>query len=618
MVRTPERPRWTNPRGNDRVIVCDGCGGEVTPPAAPAAAEMAAGRRHSRAVVEGSPRIVSAMAPQPPPFPAVEIDDAQIPSFDASEIALLEPLGTHRRVEAGEYLYREGDSTYDFFVVLSGEVEIVIDAGGEERLLARHNRAGRFLGELNLLTGQRVFVSARVVEAGEVLVVPVEALRRVIATQPGLSDRILATFMLRRAALLTGAAAATRVVGSRFSPESLRVREFLARSRLPHEWLDPDADPQVEAILEQFGVMPCELPVVIVSGTVLRRPTPGHLAEYLGLTLGSLPGRCFDLVIVGAGPAGLAAAVYGASEGLRTLSVEKIAPGGQAATSSRIENYFGFPTGISGGELTQRGLVQAEKFGASVSAPCTARSLREEAGHLVVTLSDGTEVAGRAVIAATGARYRRLDLDRLSEFEGRGVYYAATELEARQCAGSPVVVAGGGNSAGQAAVFLADQDSQVTVVIRGPDLNAGMSRYLAERLETHPRIRVLTETRIVGLGGDETLGSVRIAGPEGEVELPAAALFSFIGADPSSAWLSGYAALDDRGFVLTDRSLTDDRLDGRWQALGRGLLPFETSCPGLFAVGDLRSGSTKRVAAGVGEGSAAVRSVHEHLAFVPR
>jgi thioredoxin reductase (NADPH) len=292
-----------------------------------------------------------------------------------------------------------------------------------------------------------------------------------------------------------------------------------------------------------------------------------------------------------------------------------VAPGGQAGTSSRIENYFGFPTGISGGDLTQRGLVQAEKFGAFLSAPCAAVALREESGHLMVELSDGTVVAGRAVIAASGARYRRLGVDRLAHFEASSVYYAATDLEARQCAGGPVMVVGGGNSAGQAAVFLAEQGSRVTVVIRGNDLGASMSRYLVDRLACHPRIAVITETRVVGLEGDQSLVAVRLASPSGDATLPATALFSFIGADPASGWLSGCAALDNRGFVLTDRALIDDRLDQRWTALGRRPFPFETSRPGLFAVGDLRSGSTKRVAAAVGEGSAAVRSVHDYLAF---
>lgn len=388
----------------------------------------------------------------------------------------------------------------------------------------------------------------------------------------------------------------------------------MARTRIPHEWLDADSDLQVAKLLAELKVVPSELPVVISSGMLLRRPSPGVLADHLGLTVGTLPERCFDLVIAGGGPAGLAAAVYGASEGLPTLGVDMVAPGGQAGTSSRIENYFGFPTGIGGADLAQRGLVQAEKFGAHLSAPCAAVALGED----VVDLSDGTTVAGRAVIVATGARYRRLEADRLADFDNCGVYYAATDLEARQCAGSPVVIVGGGNSAGQAALFLADQGSAVTVAIRGSDLGASMSRYLVDRLESHPGIEILPGTTIVAFDGDESLRGVRIAGPHGEAELSCAALFSFIGADPQSAWLSGCAALDARGFVLTDRSLSANQLDERWDALGRGPLPFETSCPGLFAVGDVRSGSTKRVAAAVGEGSAAVRSAHEHLAFAPR
>jgi thioredoxin reductase (NADPH) len=333
------------------------------------------------------------------------------------------------------------------------------------------------------------------------------------------------------------------------------------------------------------------------------------------LTAESLPDRHFDLVVVGGGPAGLAAAVYGASEGLRTLGVDMTAFGGQAGSSSRIENYLGFPMGISGGDLTERAVVQAEKFGAQLTSPCTALSLSEEAGHLVVSLSDGTDLAGRAVIAATGARYRRLDAARVQEFEGNGVYYAATEMEARLCAGSPVVVAGGGNSAGQAAIFLAETGCPVTVVIRGPDLARSMSRYLVNRVEEDPRIDVRTDTMISALDGDRTLTSITVAGPDGEHVLACAGLFSFIGADAESGWLAGCAALDAGGFVLTDRSLDETHLDERWEAQHRRPLPFETSHPGLFAVGDVRSGSIKRVATAVGEGSAAVRSVHEYLGF---
>jgi thioredoxin reductase (NADPH) len=371
-----------------------------------------------------------------------------------AELAAVGQIGVRRAVAAGEYLYREGDSTYDFYVVIAGAVEIVVQSEGTERVIARHE-ARRFLGELNLLTGQRVFVSARVADPGEVIAVPRAALRRLISTDASLSDKILAAFLARRALLMSGAASAIRVIGSRFSPDSSRVREFLARSGIPHEWLDPDVDRDVERLLRELDIAPRDLPVVVTTGTVLRHATVGALADYLGLTVGNLPDRCFDLIVVGAGPAGLAAAMYGASEGLRTLAVEMVAVGGQAGSSSRIENYLGFPTGISGGDLTQRAVVQAQKFGASLSSPCAAVALREEAGHFVLRLSGDTDVAGRTVIVATGARYRRLDADRLEQFESRGVYYAATELEARMCAGSPAVVAGGGNSAGQAALFQA-------------------------------------------------------------------------------------------------------------------------------------------------------------------
>ena len=541
-------------------------------------------------------------------------DPVAFPTLGAEEIAALDALGTRRRIEPGQYLYRAGDTAYDFYVVLAGEVQISVASDGEERVIARHG-PGRFLGELNMLTGLRVFVSAQVMEPGEVVVVPVDELRRLLATRPELSDLILAAFIARREILMTGAASSIRVIGSRFSPESSAVREFLARTGIPHEWVDADRDPAVEGTLQGLRVGAGDLPVAIVSGEVLRRATPGVLAQYLGLTVDRVPSRCFDLVIVGGGPAGLAAAVYGASEGLDTLGIDETAVGGQAGATSRIENYLGFPLGISGRELTQRALVQAEKFGAHLTAPCAAVSLREHAGHLMVGLPDGTEVAGRAVIAATGARYRRLDANRLDEFESTSVYYAATESELRECGGGPVVVAGGGNSAGQAAMFLA-QSSAVTLIIRGNDLGKSMSRYLVDRVEADGRITVRTNTRIVALEGDGQLRAIHVADRDGETTtLVAVALFSFIGAEPNSGWLSSCAALDDDGFVLTDRALVELNLGERWTALARRPLPYETSRPGLFAVGDLRSGSTKRVAGAVGEGSAAVRSVHEYLAF---
>jgi len=541
-------------------------------------------------------------------------DDEAFPTLDAADMALVAQLGVRRQVREGEYLFREGDVTYDFFVLVSAEADIVVAVDGVERVIVHHGPS-RFLGELNMLSGLHVLVSARVVAPGEVVVVPGDKLRQLMASNPRLGDTILAAFMARRGLLMTGAAPAIRVIGSQFSPESLRIREFLVRTRVPHEWLNADGDPQVEALLAHFGIAATELPVVVATGTVLRRPTPGEVAGYLGLTVESLPERCFDLVVVGGGPAGLAAAVYGASEGLRTLGVDMTAPGGQAGMSSRIENYLGFPRGVSGAELTGRAIIQAEKFGASLTAPCTVASLANRGGYLVARLTDGSDVAGRAVIAATGASYRRLEASRLNDFESNGVYYAATDMEARMCGASPVVVVGGGNSAGQAAIFLSQGGCAVTLVIRGSDLGKDMSQYLVERVVADPHITLRSGTTVVALDGDETLRTVDLNGPDGTIALPCAGLFSFIGADPSSGWLNGCAALDDSGFVLTDLSLTPDQLGEDWQTLARSPLPFETSHPGLFAVGDLRSGSTKRVAAAVGEGSASVRSVHQYLAF---
>lgn len=472
-----------------------------------------------------------------------------------------------------------------------------------------------FLGELNLLTGQRVFVSARVAADGEVIRVPVAQVRQLIATNPRLGDMLLTAFMARRAVLLTGASASLRLVGSPFDAETRRLREFLSRACIPHEWLDPDRDSATDRILQIHQLDRGDLPAVVPADTVLRRATTGQLADHLGYTATRVTDHCFDLVIVGSGPAGLAAAVYGASEGLRTLGLELASIGGQAGSSSRIENYLGFPTGVSGAELAKRAYVQAEKFGAQLTTSCAAASLRTQDGHFMIGLSDGTELVARAVIVATGAKYRRLEIARLDDFEGAGVYYAATELEARSCTAAPVTVVGGGNSAGQAAMFLAESCSDVTLVIRRGDLRTGMSQYLVDRVESHPRIEVRTDTIVTDLDGDTTLHTVRLRCDQREHEQPCVGLFSFIGAEPASGWLSGAAALDPRGFVLTDRSLDPWMLDQRWDALDRQPLPFETSHPGLFAVGDVRCGSTKRVAAAVGEGSAAVRSVHEYLRF---
>jgi thioredoxin reductase (NADPH) len=541
-------------------------------------------------------------------------DDDAFPRLTSDDLAVLESFGTRRRVEVGDLLFHTGDASYDFFATTTATVQIINETDGIDQVITEHGPA-RFLGELNLLTGQRVYLTARVSAAGEVIAVPVAQLRRLIATVPELSDTIMTAFIARRAILVDASSSVIRIIGSRFSAEALALREFLVRNQLPHQWLDVDSEPDVERLAIEFGIEPGHYPVALTTGKVLRNATPGTLGSYLGLTAESLPDRCVDLVVIGAGPAGLAASVYAASEGLRTLTVESVAPGGQAGTSSRIENYLGFPAGISGLDLTNRALTQARKFGATLTTPCEAVALTEKAGHLVVQLSDGSMLGGRAMIVATGAHYRRLEVDRLTDLEGRGVYYAATDTEVRLCSGSPVVVVGGGNSAGQAALYLAKAGCTVTLVIRSGDLSASMSSYLSDRIDAHAHITLRSRTVVSALHGDSSLDGVSLHGEEGQTHVAATGLFSFIGADPATGWMADDVATDDRGFVLTDRDLAEAQLGPAWQIAGRDPLPYETSRPGLFAVGDVRHGSMKRVAAAVGEGSAAVRSVHDHLAF---
>jgi thioredoxin reductase (NADPH) len=537
-------------------------------------------------------------------------DLVAFPELSDEQLALVVELGERRPVEAGQVLFSPDDDHYDWVVVLSGAVD-VLGASGE---IIVHHGARRFAGEVSLVTRQRPYLSARVVEAGEVVVVPADVFRSKVLSDPRLSDTVLRAFLARRGLLMSSAADTLQIIGSAFTPASMALREYAARNRLPHQWVDADEHADVDSLLRALAVTAADLPIVITPRGLLKRATPGDLAFQLGLTADTLPDRCFDVIVVGAGPGGLAASVYAASEGLRTLTVDAVALGGQAAASSRIENFFGFPTGISGQDLTARAAIQALKFGAVITSPCGVSSVQEVAGHVVATLTDGTQVAGRALVAATGARYRRLPVADLSRYEMAGVYYAATELEARQCAGAPVVVVGGGNSAGQAAMFLAEKGSPVCIVVRRA-LSATMSRYLVDRIEAHPRVQLHVGVTVVALHGAQTLERVTVSGPEGELDVDCTALFSFIGAEPNSSWLDGVAT-DEDGFLLTDRSLEPSMLGEAWCALGRRPLPYETSWPGLFAVGDVRSGSIKRVASAVGEGSAAIRSVHEHLALV--
>jgi thioredoxin reductase (NADPH) len=536
------------------------------------------------------------------------------PRLNDEQRDALAAFGERRTVESGDVLFREGDDSYDFYVVESGAVAIVQGHGGENRIIAIHG-PHRFLGELNLLSRGRVYLTAVVRDRGEVIRVPAERLREVVGQDQELSDLIVAAFLARRS-MLIDVGTGIKLIGSRYSSDSRRLREFLARNRMPHTWMDVEQDAEAEGLLRGLGIEASDTPVVTWSGQLLRNPTNQELAAKMGLGVaGPQPALC-DVVVVGAGPAGLAAAVYGASEGLDTLVVEAVALGGQASTSSRIENYLGFPAGISGSELAARASLQADKFGARVVVPGEAVELDIEDGHHVVHLAGGDRVAGRTLIVATGASYRRLDIPDLEEYEGLGVYYAATQAEAQMCENDPVLIVGGGNSAGQAAVFLADYAADCRLMIRGDDLAKSMSRYLVDQIGRDERLQVVTNGGIVALHGEGGLEAVTIEdGRTGQrCDQPCKALFVFIGADPHTEWLRGKVAMDSKGFLFTGRDVDGDDLAGY-----NGERPFflETSRPGVFAVGDVHSGSIKRVASAVGEGSMAVRLVHQRLELSP-
>jgi thioredoxin reductase (NADPH) len=522
----------------------------------------------------------------------------------------LRAVGRTRAVISGEILFRDGDLGYDFFVVESGAVAIVEGYGHENRVIAVHG-PHRFLGEINLIAGSPAYLSAVVRDAGEVIQVTAESLRALLARDEELSNLILRAFMSRRS-ILIDIGAGVKVVGSRYSQDTRRVRTFLARNRVPYHWMDLEQDVEADALLRGLGVTACETPVIIGGEHVLRNPGNADIASMLGLGARGTPPPMCDLIIVGAGPAGLAAAVYGASEGLDTQVIDKVAFGGQASTSARIENYLGFPTGISGSELAERAIIQASRFGARMVVPAKAVALHSENAHYAIELSDGSHVNSRTIIVATGAQYRKLDLPDLDRFEGLGVYYAATQAEAALCADDPVLIVGGGNSAGQAAMFLSQQAASCRLAIRGGDLAKSMSRYLIDELDRREQVDLMTYTEVVELKGESVLEAVVVRDHRtgARTELECRALFVFIGADPHTEWLRGHVAVDEHGFLLTGRDVQGEDL------LAYSTEPFflETSRPGIFAVGDVHSGSIKRVASAVGEGSMAVRLVHQRLA----
>jgi thioredoxin reductase (NADPH) len=541
--------------------------------------------------------------------------DTASPRLTQDQLEFLGRYGETRTTEVGQVLIRAGDRASDFIVVLDGEVEVVDDFAGQARTIGVL-LAGNFAGELNLLTGQALYLSFVVRKRGTALAIPRAQLKQVVTEDPTLSDIILKTFLARRSIGMR-AGVGLRIIGSRHSRDATRLREYATRNRLVHGWIEVGEDPKAEALLQAFGATPSQTPVAIWQGKeVLKNPTNAELARTMGLKVDATPGRTYDLVVVGAGPAGLGASVYGASEGLSTLALESMALGGQAGASSRIENYLGFPAGLSGFELASRALVQADKFGARTAVPQEAVGLSRTDGHYRIELLEGGHVRARSVIAATGARYRRLDVPYLERFEGESIHYAATEAEALRCEGMQVAVVGGGNSAGQAALFLAGRTPRVFLLIRGDNLDKTMSSYLAERVGDAHNVELLANTEVRTLLGEDRLEGIVVEHNRlgARRTLQAGAVFVFIGAQANSGWLEGAVELDERGFVLTGSQFDRSALNGKlWQRRSREPYLLETSLPGVFAAGDVRSGSIKRVASAVGEGAMAVRFAHQYL-----
>ena len=537
----------------------------------------------------------------PPPHESANaLELAAWPELDDAFVALLRQHGETRALNPGDVLFDLGQDSYDFIYIERGVVEIVDRA--DDRAVVRME-ARSFLGELGMLMGQKPFFAAIGKEAGQIIVVPVATLRELVATVPEVGDIVVSSFTARRRLLMEWGEGGLTIVGDEDDSAALRLREFANRSKIPHRWIDR-ADSDALATLTETTKLPSAGTAAIVGRSeVLVDSTPRDLAEALGLDLVADTSEVFDVMVVGAGPAGLAASVYAASEGLSVLAIEDTAIGGQAGTSSRIENYLGFPRGVAGAELAYLGEVQAVKFGARITVPRRATTLRRENGVFAIGLDDGSQVQGHSVILANGVQYRRLPLAHLESLEGRGVYYAATDLEARFCRGTDAVIVGGGNSAGQAAMFLSRYAKCTHIVVRGEGLSSTMSAYLSDRIEQDPRIRLWTGSEICDLSGDDHLHQVTLRSRnDGALsEIETRALFIMIGAAPNTAWLDGQVDLDEQGFIRTGRDA------------GPGVPGFATTCPGIYAVGDIRSGSVKRVASAVGEGSVVVSTVYRYL-----
>lgn len=537
------------------------------------------------------------------------------PTLTPAQMARVAPHGRARKITAGEVLVQPGDPTARFYVVREGEIEILQASDAGERLLAICG-PGQFSGEVNMLSGQRSLVRMRASRSGELIEVGRERLLDLVQTDSDLGDLFMRAFILRRVELIAQGAGDVVLVGSGGSPGTLRIREFLTRNNHPYSSVDVEKDAGVQAMLERFHVGVEDVPIVICRGDrVLRNPSNQQIADCLGFNDAFDPAKVRDVVVIGAGPAGLAAAVYGASEGLDVLVLESVAPGGQAGSSSKIENYLGFPTGISGQELAGRAYTQAQKFGARVVIAKGATRLDCERLPYSIEVDGSPPVRARSVVIATGAEYRRPAIQNLARFEGAGVYYGATFLEAQLCAGEDVIVIGGGNSAGQAAVFLAQTARRVQILVRSEGLARTMSDYLVRRIEESPAIVLRGHTEIVEMDGRDHLECVRWRETAtGQTETHEVRhVFVMTGATPNTGWLGSCLALDAKGFIKTGPDLSkEDLAAAKWPA-GRPPHLLETSRPCVFAVGDVRAGNSKRVAAAVGEGSNAISFVHQVL-----
>ena len=548
---------------------------------------------------------------------ALDVRTRAFPVLTAAQIDRIRPLGRSRKVERGEILFEPNDTAVPFFVLLSGSMEIVQPSLDGERPVALH-AAGEFTGEITMISGQRCLVRGRVTEPGEFLEVSGDGLRSLVGRDAELSEILLRAFILRRVELIRRGYGNIILMGSNHSSQTLQLREFLSRNGHPYTYVDLDSDRTSQELLDRFEVKPSEVPVVICNGRdVLRSPSIQKLANCLGMNSSIDATHVRDLIIVGAGPAGLAAAVYAASEGLDVLMIETQAPGGQAGSSSKIENYLGFPTGVSGLELASRATTQAQKFGATMLIARSVVRLNCARRPYEVVLDSGDTLPARSIVIATGAQYNKPKLANLEHFEGEGIYYGATYIESQLCENEEVAVVGGGNSAGQAAVFLSQTARKVHMLVRSAELSSTMSRYLIQRLTENPQVELHFNTEIIALEGGPRLERVVWQDKKsGETSTHGIRhIFVMTGASPRTEWLRGCLALDDKGFIVTGRDLDTAAPDEnpRWP-LTRAPQMLETSLPGVFAVGDARAGNVKRVASAVGEGAISIHLVHRALA----